>query len=59
MKRFICLTQNAIEGMDKKTVERLQPISDVKKPNKNEPKITPIAPMDPIHEISLFEKQNV
>lgn len=42
------LTQKAIDGMDKKTVERLHPINDVKKPNKNEPKITPIAPIDPI-----------
>lgn len=45
-------TQNAIDGMDKKTVERLHPINDVRKPNKNEPKITPIAPMAPIQDIS-------
>lgn len=44
-------TQNAIEGIDKKTVERLQPINDVIKPNSIEPKITPIAPMDPTLEI--------
>lgn len=50
-KQFF-VTQNAIEGIDKNTVECLHPIKDVKNPNKIEPKMTPIAPIDPIHEIS-------
>lgn len=54
MKQYV--TQNVIEGIDKKTVECLQPINDVKKPNNIEPKMTPIAPMDPIHEISEVVK---
>lgn len=39
-------------GIDKNTVECLQPITKVRNPNKMEPKMTPTAPMDPIHEIS-------
>lgn len=53
---WIYLTQNAIEGIDKNTVECLQPIEDVKNPNNIEPKMTPIAPIDPIHEISEVVK---
>lgn len=50
------VTQNAIEGIAKKTVECLQPINNVRKPNNIEPNMTPTAPMDPIQEISEVVK---
>lgn len=47
-------SQNMIDGIVRRSVERLHPWSDVIKPNKNEPQITPAGPIEPIHDICSF-----
>lgn len=42
--------------MDKHKAARLQPINDAIDPNKNEPKMIPAGPMEPIQDTSSFVK---